>query len=159
MSPSLSGSGQILSFLSGCVLSSEKWRWGSAEECCQGELRSYKWKCFINIKPSAHAAYCVLNDSGLVFAMALLCDLEIECHCCSVICKKGGTDKCPVCLLTDSPKHILWNISSESCSVSKGFPGPVCLTNSASSLAPFWPITVHIGKLKALRSTAIKESV
>lgn len=39
--------------------------------------------------------------SGLVVVMALLCDLE---HAfCSIICKKGVTKKCPVCLVADFP--------------------------------------------------------
>lgn len=71
--------------------------------------------------------------------------------------QERSVNKCPVCLLVHYLKCVLWNSHSESWAMSNIFPVLGNLADSTSSLSPFWPITIHTGKLKHPRNTAIKE--
>lgn len=104
-------------------------------------------------------SYCGSDDSGMVFAMALHCGLGRLNTISVQSSARRGLLMCPVCLLVDFPKCVPWNISSESCATSQGFPVLVSLANSAGSPSHFWPVTTDIGRLKALRSATIKEPV
>lgn len=104
-------------------------------------------------------SYCGSDDSGMVFAMALHCDLGRLNTISVQSSARRGLLMCPVSLLVDFPKCVPWNISSESYATSQGFPVLVSPANSAGLPSHFWPITIGTGRLKALRSAAIKDPV